>query len=135
MLPTPHNFAVCPSVVPAGKVSHMTITADERIFIPFTDAEYQLKILAVNGDETDNYGDPVTHSHLTLTGKDGALHTRTAFADGDRFQYKPSCRLFGIRKRMLAIPLIKMDRGELAALVVAMFRNVVMSIAKRKKSR
>lgn len=73
MLPTPHNFAVCPSVVPAGKVSHMTITADERIFIPFTDAEYQLKILAVNGDETDNYGDPVTHSHLTLTGKDGAL--------------------------------------------------------------
>lgn len=73
MLPAPHNYAVCPSVVPAGKVSHITITADERAFIPFADAEYQLKILAVNGDETDNYGDPVTHTNLTLTGKDGAL--------------------------------------------------------------
>lgn len=73
MLPTPQNFAVAPAVVPAGKVSHMTITAAERAFLPFTGVEYQLKILAVNGDETDNYGTPVTHTHLTLVGKEGAL--------------------------------------------------------------
>ncbi|MBQ1946730.1 MAG: PHP domain-containing protein [Clostridia bacterium] len=73
MLPTPHNWAVWPAVVPAGKESHMTITAEERAFLLFPEVEYTLRILPVNGDETDCYTTPVTHKYLTLKAQDGVL--------------------------------------------------------------
>lgn len=81
MLPTPHNYAIWPAVVPAGQVSHMTIAATERAFLLHADVEYTLRILAVNGDETDNYGVPVTHTYLTLQAQKGVLQFDYTFAE------------------------------------------------------
>ncbi|MBR5230692.1 MAG: CehA/McbA family metallohydrolase [Clostridia bacterium] len=81
MLPTPRNYAVWPAVVLAGKETHMTIIAEERAFLAFEDVEYTLKIVPINGDETDYYDAPVTHRYLTFRGHNGALEFDYTFEE------------------------------------------------------
>lgn len=71
MLPAPLSYILFPSVVPAGKVSKMTICAAEPAYMMPEGKEYTLKIITVNSD--DSYYDPQTHKILTLQASQGVL--------------------------------------------------------------
>ena len=86
MLPNPKNCAVWPAVVQAGKLSHMTIVAEERAFLGFDDVEYTLKIVPINGDELNYYIKPITHRYLTLKAQDGAIHFDFTFEEEMEYQ-------------------------------------------------
>lgn len=55
MLPTPRNYAIWPSVIPADVVSEMTIVPNEKAFLLKEGQEYKLTVIAVNADEPDYY--------------------------------------------------------------------------------
>ena len=66
MLPNPKNYAIYPSVVPAGEPAEMTIAPNERAFMLFDDISYTLRIVAVNGDECSFYYAPTPQALLPL---------------------------------------------------------------------
>lgn len=77
MLPTPQSYMLFPSVVPADKLTAMTVCATEPAFI-FTDGnKYTINIISVNADE--NYYAPHTHKKLDVTVDGGALRFDFAF--------------------------------------------------------
>ena len=78
MLPTPRNYSLYPSIVPADKPVDLIIVPNERAFLLVEGAEYQLTLIAVNGDET-SYHSPTSHKHLTATAKDGVLRFTYTF--------------------------------------------------------
>lgn len=72
MLPTPRNYAIYPSVIPADTPVQMTIAPTEKAFLLFEDQEYTLTIISVNSDEL-YYHNPQSQKSLTLKAKDGVL--------------------------------------------------------------
>lgn len=73
MLPSPKNYAVYPSVIPADKSVEMTIVPCGRAFLLVENETYDLTIIDVNGDEPDYYH-LTAHTHLTVVAHGGALH-------------------------------------------------------------
>ena len=78
MLPTPRNYSIYPSVVPANREVTMTIVPNERAFLMVDGTEYELTIITVNGDET-SYHTPTSHKKLTACAKDGYLQFSFTF--------------------------------------------------------
>lgn len=78
MLPTPNNYAVWPSLVPAGKETEMIIAPAERAFLLREGEEYDLTIYPVNGDEPDYYA-PSAAAALKAVAHDGVLRFTYAF--------------------------------------------------------
>jgi len=72
MLPTPSNYAIYPSVIPADKKVQMTIAPAEKAFLLFDNEEYLITVIAVNSDEVF-YHSPKTRKTLTLTPQNGVL--------------------------------------------------------------
>ena len=79
MLPTPANYAVYPSVIPADTPVEITIVPAEKSFLFFDDIRYVLTLIPVNGDE-DYYHDPHNHTLLTLQAEDGILRFTYTFS-------------------------------------------------------
>ena len=71
MLPTPVSYTVWPSVVPADKVTYMTVTPAERAYIIPDGKEYSVTVISVNSDE--NYYSPKNHKKIDLAGHNGIL--------------------------------------------------------------
>lgn len=80
MLPTPKNYAIWPSVVPADQPCEMVIAPCERAFLLFDGAEYQITVISVNSDEPSYYT-PTTHRHISCTAAEGVLRFSYTFAD------------------------------------------------------
>lgn len=78
MLPTPANYAVYPSVVPADTAVEMTIVPCEKSFLLFPDVTYVLTLIPVNGDEVW-YHAPRNHTTLTARAEDGILRFTYTF--------------------------------------------------------
>lgn len=72
MLPTPENYAIWPSVIPANQKVGMTITAAERAFLPREGERYDLKIISVAGDEPSYYH-PTQYTTLSAEAHDGVI--------------------------------------------------------------
>ena len=72
MLPTPENYTIWPSVLPAGKRVRMTITAAERAFLPQEGAVYTIIIIPVGEDEPSYYH-PSSFTALTAEAHDGVI--------------------------------------------------------------
>lgn len=79
MLPNPENYAIYPSVVPAGEPAEMTIAPNERAFMLFDDISYTLRIVAVNGDECSFYYAPTPQALLPLQASGGVLRFTYTF--------------------------------------------------------
>lgn len=78
MLPTPDNYSVWPSVIPANKKVEMTITGNEKAFVFAEGVAYQLKIIHVSADE-DSYYTPTKYDLLTVEAHDGILRFEYVF--------------------------------------------------------
>ncbi|MBQ9805141.1 MAG: hypothetical protein IJW49_01335 [Clostridia bacterium] len=79
MLPTPHSYAIYPSIVPADQETEMIIAPTERAFLLFEDEEYTVTIYPINGDEP-NYYHSVASSEIKATSHNGVLRFSHAFA-------------------------------------------------------
>lgn len=79
MLPDIKNYAIYPSVVREGQLTEMTIIPCERIHLFADGAEYLLKIIAVNSEESAFYYIPTAQAEIPLTAKDGVLRFTYAF--------------------------------------------------------
>ena len=71
MLPTTDNYSLWPSVIPADKLSKMTVTPSERAYIIPDGKEFFIKLISVDSDE--NYYAPSAYKTLTVTAHDGVL--------------------------------------------------------------
>ena len=71
MLPTPFNYVIFPSVIPADKKVNMTICAAEPAFIMPDGTRFLLNVISVYSDE--NYYDPQNLKKLDAIAKDGML--------------------------------------------------------------
>lgn len=80
MLPTPRNYAIYPSVVPADTPVEMTIVPNERSFMLFDGETYTLTAIPVNGDE-DYYHDPHNHTVFTAVAAEGILRFTYTFPE------------------------------------------------------
>lgn len=80
MLPSPKNYAVYPSVVPADKPVKMTIVPCGRAFLLVENESYDLTLIDVNGDEPDYYH-LTAHTHLTAVAHGGVLQFIYTFPD------------------------------------------------------
>lgn len=78
MLPTPANYSVYPSVVPADTAVELTIVPNEKSFLLFPDVTYTLTLIPIDGDE-DYYHAPHNHTTLTATAEDGILRFTYTF--------------------------------------------------------
>lgn len=78
MLPTPRSYSIYPSVLPADRVTEMTICANEPAFLFREGEELSLRFITVYADE--NYYAPHTHRHLTVQAEGGVLRFSLAFA-------------------------------------------------------
>ena len=72
MLPTVTNYRVVPSVVPMGKETEIKIVPNERAFLFFDGAEYNLNIICADDDEVC-YFTPTTKHSVKLIAEDGIL--------------------------------------------------------------
>ena len=81
MLPNPKNYAIYPAIVPSKKETIMSIVPTERAFLLFDGEEYNITVIAVDGDE--NYYTVETHVHLTVKAKDGVIRFPYTF-DGEQ---------------------------------------------------
>lgn len=72
MLPTPENYAIYPSIVPADKPYEMTIVPKERAFLLFEGEKYEITIISVDSDEPW-YLTPSSHKHISATASSGKL--------------------------------------------------------------
>jgi len=79
MLPTPQNYAIWPSVVPADQPTEMTITPTERAFLLFEGEEYQISIIPVNSDEIEYQNSKERRVVLTAIAHDGVLRFTYTF--------------------------------------------------------
>lgn len=79
MLPRTENYRIFPSVIPADKISEMTILAAERAFLPVDDAEYTIVITPVDADE-QNYHTPSNQAKLTIKAAGGVIRFEHKFA-------------------------------------------------------
>ena len=71
MRPTPENYAIYPSVVPADRKTSLTVIPNERAFLFFENEEYTLTVISVGGD--DSYYIVSTHKQVSAIAKDGVL--------------------------------------------------------------
>lgn len=78
MLPTPRNYAVYPSVIPADKACEMVIAPCEKAFLFVEGEEYDLGITSVNSDES-NYHKPTSRHNFKVTAHDGVLRFTYTF--------------------------------------------------------
>ena len=78
MLPTVTNYRVIPSVVQTAKETEIKILPNERAFIFFDDAEYDLRIICADDDEP-NYFTPSVFSALHLKAEGGILKFNFTF--------------------------------------------------------
>lgn len=83
MLPNPKNYAIYPAIVPSDKETLMSIVPTERAFLLFEGEEYQLTVIAVDGD--DSYYHVETHDRLMLTAHDGVLTFPYTFGGEQEF--------------------------------------------------
>lgn len=79
MLPTPQNYAIYPSIVPANQETEIIIAPTERTFCLFEGEEYTVMIYPVNGDEPD-YHHSVAGKMIKATAHDGVLRFSHTFA-------------------------------------------------------
>ena len=78
MLPTVTNYRVIPSVVETAKETEIKILPNERAFIFFDGAEYDLRIICADDDEP-NYFTPSVFSALHLKAQGGILKFNFTF--------------------------------------------------------
>ena len=92
MLPTPVNYAIYPSVVPADTVVEMIVVPCEKSFLLFSDVTYTLT--EENSVRIDYYGVPqgktivnlTNHSYFNLNDHDsGSILNHTLWLDADTF--------------------------------------------------
>ena len=80
MLPTPRNYAIYPSVIPADRSVDMTIVPTEKAFL-FTDGvEYVIGVTDMGADEP-YYHKPETRTYLKATAQNGILRFTYTFPD------------------------------------------------------
>ena len=90
MLPTPHRWAIWPSVVPAGKETTVTIAPESRIFMFEDGAAYTVFVSGANDDEPW-YHAPTVWTRYDLVAKDGVLQF-THFFPTEQDYYVRFCR-------------------------------------------
>ena len=78
MLPTSDIYAIRPAVVPADKMTEMTIMPCERTFFFREGEEYELTVIDRDADEI-NYYVPTTHKKLTAKASGGVIKFNYAF--------------------------------------------------------
>lgn len=78
MLPTPRNYAIYPSVVPADKPVEMTICAAEKAFLMPEDSEYRLTVISFDADEP-NYLEPSVQRCFEAAAHGGMLRFACVF--------------------------------------------------------
>ncbi len=78
MLPTPKNYAIWPSVVPADKPTEMTIAPTEKAFLFFENETYRVSVISVDDDTIDYYGLP-TAKTFDVIAHGGVLRFTFAF--------------------------------------------------------
>ena len=78
MLPTPKNYAIYPSVIPADREVELIIAPTEKAFLFVEDAEYVIGITDMGADEP-NYHKSETRTYLKATAHDGVLRFRYTF--------------------------------------------------------
>ena len=78
MLPTPRNYAIYPSVIPADREVEMTIAPCEKAFLFVDGAQYTLGITAMGGDDP-NYHKSANRVYLNATAQDGVLRFSYTF--------------------------------------------------------
>lgn len=80
MLPNPKNYAVYPSVIPAGRAAEMTVLATERAFLPADGEAFTLTVVQVNEDES-NYYFPSHQTAIPLVAREGCLRFSFTFPE------------------------------------------------------
>jgi len=78
MLPAPRNYAAWPSVVPADKITKITIAPTEKAFLLVEGAQYRITIISGDVDEISYY-EPTTHRVLTAVAHGGVIEFECAF--------------------------------------------------------
>jgi len=78
MLPTPVNYNLWPSIVPADQTTEMTIVPASKAYLFAEGAEYELKIISVDEDEPF-YHAPTARTKMTAVAHDGVLRFSFAF--------------------------------------------------------
>ena len=78
MLPTPKNYAIYPSVIPADREVELIIAPTEKAFLLIEGEEYDIGITSVNADEP-NYHKSETCRYLKATAHDGVLRFTYTF--------------------------------------------------------
>lgn len=78
MLPTPQNYAIYPSVVPADRETELIIAPTERAFLLFEGEEYTVTAYALNEDEAD-YHNSVVGTQIKATAQNGILRFSHTF--------------------------------------------------------
>ena len=78
MLPTPKNYAIWPSVVPADKPTEMTIAPTEKAFLFFENETYRVSVVSVDDDAPDYYDLP-TAKTFDVVAHGGVLRFTFAF--------------------------------------------------------
>ena len=79
MLPTPRNYAIYPSVIPADREIDMTIVPTEKAFLFVDGTEYTVGITAMGADEP-NYHKSETRVYFKAVAQDGILRFTYTFA-------------------------------------------------------
>ncbi len=79
MRPTPQNYAVYPSAVPADRETELKILATEAAFLPFEDEEYLITLVPVNSDEIEYEGSAERRERITAVAHRGVIQFRHTF--------------------------------------------------------
>lgn len=115
MLPRVQTYSIFPSVVPADKITKMTILSNEKAFIIPDGREYKLTVIAVDGD--DNYYNITSHVTLDLVAHKGVLEFDYEF-EGEQeynlilnFEEKAiqSFHIYSLREDIYALTPLKGD--------------------------
>ena len=83
MLPTPNNYAVYPSVVPADKETELTVVPTERAFFFREGEEYCVRIIKIDTDLLSYYGYAKTAPSVNVIASGGVLRFSYVFAGED----------------------------------------------------
>lgn len=78
MLPTPKNYNIYPSVIPADKPVEISVVPAERAFIFFEGTEYTFKIYGINTDVNEYYT-PFGDAEINAVAKGGVLRFTHTF--------------------------------------------------------
>ena len=85
MKPAPENYAIWPSVVPAGRQTEMTIRANENAFLFWEGRAYTVIVIPVDSDVRD-YHAPGNRTALKAIGHNGVLQFHFLFSSEQEFQ-------------------------------------------------